>query len=704
MESRWSDREAREYVDRFAPRWGEELALRVYTSRLIGRDPDLVMHGGGNTSLKGTVRTLVGDEVEALFVKGSGWDLDSIEPPGLPAVDLAHLRRLRALGELSDEEMVNQLRTHLFDAGAPNPSVETLLHAFLPHRFIDHTHADVALVLTNQPRTEAEGMVRDSFGPRWGIVPYIMPGFALAKLAAEVFERDPGVEGLVLLNHGLFTFADDPRTAYERMIAGVDRAEKFVARQAKKGATVAVPGEAAASLATLAPVLRGALAEPGGGDTPGDRVWRRWVVEHRASDPVLRALGRDDAGALAARGPLTPDHVIRTKGPHLFLADLPLGDPTALRARLDEAVAGYRAAYDAYFEANRGRARTKVTKLDAYPRVMLVPGVGILAAGRTKKDARIAADIAEHTVVSKALANDVGTYTALSDGDLFDMEYWSLEQAKLGKAKEAPLAGQVALVTGGAGAIGFGICRRLAAAGAHVAVADLDAARVAAAVKDLDPKGAGVAAGIVMDVTDEGSVAAGLAELCRVYGGLDVLVLNAGIAHVAALGAIEPAAFRKVVEVNLIGYFLVLRAAIGVFERQGTGGNVIVNSSKNVFAPGADFGAYSASKAGAHQLGKVAALELAKLGVRVNMVNADAVFGDASRPSGLWQEVGPSRARSRGLDPKDLQAFYRERNLLRATVTADHVGNAVVFFASNQTPTTGATLPVDGGVADAFPR
>src|SRR5579884_733326 len=228
MESRWSDREAAEYVERFAPTWGEDLALRVYTSRLIGRDPDLVMHGGGNTSLKGTVTTLLGDRVEALFVKGSGWDLDSIEPPGLPAVDLAHLRRLRTLPALSDEEMVNQLRTHLFDASAPNPSVETLLHAFLPHRFIDHTHADVALVLTNQPRGEGEAMVREAFGPRWAIVPYVMPGFALAKLAAEVFERDPTVEGLVLMNHGLFTFADDARTAYERMIAGVDRAERFV--------------------------------------------------------------------------------------------------------------------------------------------------------------------------------------------------------------------------------------------------------------------------------------------------------------------------------------------------------------------------------------------------------------------------------------------------------------------------------------------
>src|SRR5262252_763983 len=286
MENRWNDPEARQFVDRLAEKWGEQLALRVYTSRLIGRDPDLVMHGGGNTSLKGAVKPLVGDEVEALFIKGSGWDLDAIEPPGLPAVDLAHLRRLRALASLSDEEMVNQLRTHLFDAGAPNPSVETLLHAFLPHRFIDHTHADVALVVTNQPVDESAALVAEAFGPRWAIVPYIMPGFALAKLAAEVFERDPGVEGLVLLNHGLFTFADDARTAYDRMIAGVDRAEKLVAQRRKDAAraTVAVGielADAERAAARLAPILRAALAEPTG---DGDRPWRRWVLEYRASE------------------------------------------------------------------------------------------------------------------------------------------------------------------------------------------------------------------------------------------------------------------------------------------------------------------------------------------------------------------------------------------------------------------------------------
>jgi rhamnose utilization protein RhaD (predicted bifunctional aldolase and dehydrogenase) len=560
MESRWSDGEAAEYVERIAPRFGEAMALRVYTSRLIGRDPDLVMHGGGNTSLKGTVTTLTGEPVETLFVKGSGWELDAIEPPGLPAVRLEALRRLRALGALSDEEMVNQLRTNLFDAAAPNPSVETLLHAFLPHRFIDHTHADIALVLTNQPRAEAEAMVRDAFGARWAVVPYIMPGFALAKLAAEVYERDPSVEGLVLLNHGLFTFADDARTAYDRMIAGVDRAERFVRARTRppgpRGTGVGLPAAEGAA-GRLAPILRGVLAAPSG---DADRPWRRVVLDHRATEETLALLAAPDAAELAGANPLTPDHVIRTKGPALFLpGPLPLDDDAALRERLASAVTAYRSAYDAYFERYRGRARTKVRKLDATPRVILVPGVGVFTAGPTKRDARIAADIAEHTLRAKRLANGIGRYQALDDADLFDMEYWSLEQAKLGTAKEPVLAGQVALVTGAAGAIGFAVCRKLVEAGAHVVASDRTSDLAQKAAYELDPKGRGVAAALVMDVTDEASVAAGMSTMARMYGGLDVLVLNAGIAHVSPIAETDPAAFRRVVDVNLVGYFLVLR-------------------------------------------------------------------------------------------------------------------------------------------------
>ncbi|MFL5311009.1 MAG: bifunctional aldolase/short-chain dehydrogenase [Myxococcales bacterium] len=704
MKSRWSDGEAREFSHRYGAQWGEALAVRVYTSRLIGKDADLVMHGGGNTSVKTTKRTLLGDEVEALCVKGSGWDLDSIEPPGFPALDLAYLRRLRKLEALSDEEMVNQLRTHLFDASAPNPSVETLLHAFLPHTFIDHTHADAILALTNQP--DGAELIRKALGNDVVIVPYVMPGFRLAKLAAEMFEGMPAANGMVLLKHGLFTFASDARESYERTIEYVDRAETFLRKRGRPNAAARPPGSdaaaAAARMARVGPILRGLLAARGAGP---DQPVRRVVLEHRATDDLLALIAAPGCASLAARGPLTPDHVIRTKPKPLFLADPALDDPEALREQLSRAIDAYRAAYDAYF-AEQVRAKgVSRTKLDPDPRVLLVPGVGIVCAGRTRTDASIAADISEHTLRIKDAAEALGRYEPLDDSDLFDMEYWSLEQAKLGKETEKPLARQVALVTGAAGAIGVGICAELARSGAHVVLTDVDAdALERARTKLAQIAGGSACAAVRMDVTDEASVEAAFDQACRTFGGVDVVVANAGIAHVSALAETEAPQFRRVMDVNLVGYFLTLRAAARVLRAQGTGGNVIVNASKNVFAPGADFGAYSASKAAGHQLGKVAAIELAPLGVRVNMINADAVFAEGDTPSGLWREIGPDRARSRGLAPEKLQQFYRDRNLLHAEVTGAQVGRAVVFFASNQTPTTGATLPVDGGIAAAFPR
>src|SRR5882672_11085223 len=632
MKSRWSDDEARQFCERYAPRWGEPLAMRVYTSRLIGADPDLVMHGGGNTSVKIVKENLLGDRVEVLCVKGSGWDLDSIEPPGFPALDLAYLRRLRKLEALSDEEMVNQLRTHLFDAGAPNPSVETLLHAFLPHAFIDHTHADAILALTNQP--DGADLIRKALGNDVVIVPYVMPGFRLAKLAAEMFEGMPDAHGMVLLKHGLFTFAADAHESYERTIEHVDRAETFLRKRSRSKPAVRPSGSGAAAAARMSrvgPILRGLLAARGAGP---DQAVRRVVLEHRATDDLLALIAAPECASLAARGPLTPDHVIRTKPRPLFVPDPALEDPEALRAQLAKAIDGYRAAYDAYFaEQVRAKGVTR-TKLDPDPRVLLIPGVGIVCAGKTRKDAAIAADISEHTLRIKADAE-------------------ALERAR---AKVAQIAG------------------------------------------------ASACAAVRMDVTDEASVDAAFDHACHIFGGVDVVVANAGIAQVSALADTDARQFRKVMDVNLVGYFLTLRAAARVLRAQGTGGNVIVNASKNVFAPGADFGAYSASKAAGHQLGKVAAIELAPLGVRVNMINADAVFGETDTPSGLWRDIGPDRARSRGLPPEKLQEFYRERNLLHAEVTGAHVGRAVVFFASNQTPTTGATLPVDGGIAAAFPR
>jgi rhamnose utilization protein RhaD (predicted bifunctional aldolase and dehydrogenase)/NAD(P)-dependent dehydrogenase (short-subunit alcohol dehydrogenase family) len=696
MENRYHARDAQAFVEQF-PQVPPELALRVYTSRLLGRESDLVLHGGGNTSVKATIGNVLGEKVEVLYIKGSGWDLAAIEPPGFPALDLAYLRKLRRLEALSDEEMVNQFRTHLLDASSPNPSIETLVHAFLPAKFIDHTHADAVVTLTHQP--DAANLVREAMGPNIGILPFIMPGFPLAKAMAELIERQPSLECIVLMHHGLFTFGDDARTAYERMIDYVSRAEAFLAKAVKAaGARTAAQGVAAPEV--VLPLLRGALAFP---DKEGGNT--HLALELRQSEDLLAALARPDAGKLFVSGVLTPDHVIRTKNLPLFVSLAGAERDEEIGRRIREAVSAYEQAYDAYFHRQAAARSARLVKLDGRPRVVFIPGLGLVAAGSSPKAAVIAADIAEHTLRAKLSGAALGPYVDLEEGHIFDMEYWSLEQAKLGKGARPLLRGRIAMVTGGAGAIGAGIGRQLLAAGARVVLCDINEERLQRVVSKLAARfGAEMVLPLVMDVADAGSVRDGLAAIVRKTGGLDVLVPNAGIAKVATLADMEETDLRKVMDVNFMGVFQVVKAAIPIFQRQNIGGQVIINSSKNVFDPGAAFGAYSASKAAAHQLGKIAALELASLGVRVNMINADAIFEDGDIPSGLWEVVGPDRMRARNLDPTGLREYYRQRNLLKTTVTADHVGKAVVFFASGQTPTTGATLPVDGGVPAAFPR
>ena len=694
MQSRWNDREAEEFVARFESPHGRDLALRTYTSRLIGADTSLVLHGGGNTSVKTVVHDIVGRPVDVLCIKGSGWDLATIEPQGHPAVDLAPLLDLRSLESLTDEEMVNQLRTRLLRADAPTPSVETLLHAFLPHKFVDHTHADAILELTDQP--DGEARVRELFGDQVAILDWIMPGFPLAKAVADACESAPGAVGVVLLKHGIFSFGETARQSYERMIELVDKAEKAV--EAGVAGRVPPPSDVDLSqirsvAAELLPALRGAVA------IPSDNGLRRMIATHRGAADLIAAVDRPDAVALFARGPLTPDHVIRTKGPYLVLEEEQARDPEAVRS----AVAEYAQSYRAYFERNNPQHGGGLTMLDPHPRVVLVRGVGIFAFGETKKAADVAADLAEHTLRSKVRAEAIGSYEALEPDEYFEMEYWSLEQAKLGKKRRPQLAGRVALVTGAGGAIGAGICEALLEAGAHVVGTDVDADRLKVVHDRLAAFGSTFST-VVADQTDEAAVRAGLDHCRYTFGGLDVLVPNAGIAHVGRLAEMDPDKFRKVYDVNVGGTLLLLKHASSVFAAQGTGGDVVLQASKNVFAPGAGFGAYSASKAGAHQLGKVAALEFAEMGVRVNMINADAVFGDDAVPSGLWQLVGPDRMRARNLDPGQLRSYYRDRSLLKVEVTPRDVGNAVVFFASGVTPTTGATLPVDAGIPGAFPR
>lgn len=702
MKSLWNDADARDCVRSYGAEHGEDLAMRIYSARLLGSDPGLVLHGGGNVSVKTTARTLLGEDVEVLCVKASGFDLAKTSPAALPALESAPLRRLRGLSELSDLGMVGQLRRSMLDPLGPDASVETLLHAFLADKFVDHTHADAVLELTNQP--DGEALVREALGDAVAVLPWVMPGLGLAQAVAEAREQMPSCEGVVVLNHGLFTFGPDARTSYERMIALVDRAERFVAGRVGGQPAMLVANDVppVAQLedraAEAIPVVRGGIAAQAEGRL-GPK-WRRVVAAWRA-DPELAAFSMHPAAAeVATRGLLTPDHVIRTKGAYLHLSAEQAGDAELCRS----AVGSFARDSVARYEAHCQRFGVEPEMADPGPRVVVVEGVGVVGFGDDARGAGIALDIAEHTLRSMARAEAVGRYQPLDAAGVSEMEYWSLEQAKV-RREPKRLAGQVGLVTGAGGAIGHGIAEALLHAGCAVVLTDLDAARLETArgkLAALDPSTRVHA--VPGDVTDADDVARIFRACCLAFGGVDIVVPNAGIAHVSSLAEMDPAAFRKVVEVNLTGTLLVMKEAAKVFAAQRTGGAVVVQSSKNVFDPGAGFGAYSASKAGVHQLGKIAALELAPVGVRVNMVNADAVFGDEAIKSGLWEEVGPDRMRARGLDPEGLKAYYRDRSLLKTSVLPAHVGEAVVFFASADTPTTGATLPVDGGIPGAFPR
>jgi rhamnose utilization protein RhaD (predicted bifunctional aldolase and dehydrogenase)/NAD(P)-dependent dehydrogenase (short-subunit alcohol dehydrogenase family) len=665
MQSRWSDNEANALTTQYARQGiGVDLALRVYTSRLLGQDSRLVLHGGGNTSVKTRAHDLSGDETDVLCVKGSGWDMGNIEPPGLPAVRMAPLLKLRSRETLSDEDMVQHQRAYLLDPGAPNPSVETLLHAFLPHKFIDHTHSTAVLSLADQPNSPA--LCAEIYGRRMGQVPYIMPGFALAKKAAEVFEQDPSVEGLILLKHGIFTFGETAREAYERMIEMVSLAEARLARERTSVfLPAALPAETA-PLASVAPILRGACSMAEGDD------WRRMILDFRTSPAILNYVNGADVARYATQGVVTPDHTIRTKNYPLIAPTVADGFREAAWAAADRFVADYRA----YFSRNNAGQATPKTMLDPLPRVILAPGLGLFGLGRSKKDAAIAADIAENTVATITDAEAIGRFEALPESDLFDMEYWSLEQAKLGAAKEKPLAGQIAVVTGGAGAIGAATARLFRENGAEVAVLDLDPGK---------PDG-GIL-GVACDVTDATSIKAAFDRVVETFGGVDIVISNAGAAWTGTIGAVDEAILRQSFELNFFAHQRVAQSAVGIMLAQGTGGCLLFNVSKQAVNPGPDFGPYGLPKAATLFLARQYAVDYGAHGIRSNAVNADRI-----RSGVLTPEMIAQRSTARGLTEAD----YMGGNLLGREVTAKDVAQAFLHQALSLKTTAGVTT-VDGG-------
>ncbi|HEX8789687.1 MAG TPA: bifunctional aldolase/short-chain dehydrogenase [Polyangiaceae bacterium] len=690
MESRYDPEAAAALAESLAGKVSEALALRTYTARLVGADAALVLHGGGNTSVKDTATTVLGETVDVLCIKGSGWDLATIEPQGHPAVRLDALRALRKLDRLSDEAMVAAIRSNLLDPSAPNPSIETLLHAWIPARFVDHTHADAILALADQP--DARKILTQLFGKGLVFVPYVMPGFALAKRCAEAFDEVAAhaqPELVVLEKHGLITWGDTAKESYERTIDAVSRAELYAADRSK---TVAITGgeRVDAPETVVLPRLRGVLAKMAN-DTPE----RGPIVRTRATHAVLSFLERPDAGELVARGCVTPDHVIRTKPTALFVPRPSFGEPEKLSSQLESAVADYARKYDAYFEEQSRAKQVKKTKLDPWPRVVLLPGFGACAIADTAREADVALDIYEHTIDVMTVAAEVGRYEPCSRADLFDLEYWSLEQAKLGKKSSAPLSRCIAIVTGAASGIGLATADALLAAGAHVAVLDQDFDSLVSAVEKLAKGRRDRVLMVVADVRDESAVKAAIARTVSAWGGVDLVVSNAGNAPEGRLETTEgETLLRDSMELNCLAHGRVARAAVEAMTAQGRGGCLLFNASKAAFNPGPGFGPYAVAKSALVALMRQLAIDLGAHGIRSNAVNADRIR------TGLFAGgVVESRAKARGLTVAD----YFRANLLAREVRAEDVADAFVYLAHARA-TTGCVLTVDGGNAAAFPR
>ena len=651
MKSLWSDAEAAQFSGPLGP--------RVYTSRLLGRDKSLVLHGGGNTSVKMREKNLFGEEEDILYVKGSGWDLETIEAPGFTPVSLGYVKRLAQLPSLSDPQMVNELNTHTLRAGAPSPSVETILHAILPHTYVDHTHADAVLSVSNAP--DGEKRVREIYGDRVVVIPYIMAGFDLAAYCAREFPKQAGKNtiGMVLLSHGIFSFGKDARESYERMIELVSMAEEYLQ---KKGAWRAEPKSGSPTTAKRDEIaaLRRAMSDQAGFPL---------VVRVNDSPKFAGFAQRPDLEKLSQQGPATPDHVIRTK-------PFPM---------LGRDVSAYAKRYGEYFQRFSSSAKEKKTMLDAAPRMALDPALGFVAAGRTAKDTAIVEELYDHTIDVILRAEALGGWRALDQKHTFDIEYWDLEQAKLKKAGSPPaFAGEVAVVTGAASGIGKACVESFLKRGAAVVALDRNPA-VESQWKRAD------VLGVVCDLTDPRAIDRALDAAVKRFGGVDMLVLNAGIFPSSSpIQSIAPESWRSAMTVNVEANLLVMQACHPLLKLAPRGGRIVVIGSKNVPAPGPGAAAYSASKAALNQLARVAALEWSKDGIRINSLHPNQVFDTA-----LWtEEVLASRAKAYNMTIEQ----YKRNNLLKAEVSSKDVAElAAEMCGALFAKTTAAQVPVDGG-------
>ena len=652
MKNLWSDTESDKFKD--------DLALRVYTSRLLGQDPSLVLHGGGNTSVKITKTNLVGSKEEILYVKGSGWDLVSIEQEGFSPVRMAHMLNLSKLKSLSDPQMVNELKTQLTNATSPTPSVETILHAILPFKYVDHTHADAVVTISNT--SNGEERIREIYGNRVVIVPYVMPGFDLAKEVGRLFSEmaSDETEGIVLLNHGIFSFGSTARKSYDRMIDLVNLAEQYLVSQNAWDNEEPLTNVKSKKIRNDVSQLRQRISSATGNPV---------LLNLTNSQLGTSFSNRDDVEIIATRGPLTPDHVIRTKR-------IPM---------IGRNVEKYVKEYISYFNTHKTKAKQKKTMLDPAPRVILDKEFGLCAVGKNMSEIGIISDIYEHTMESILKSEKLGGFQALSASDIFNLEYWDLEQAKLHKnTNSLEFQGEAVLITGAASGIGKSCVESFLNRGAAVVGIDIDPS-IETNYKLQDYLG------LVCDVTDENAIDEVLEKSVCHFGGLDMIVLNAGIFPEAkTISQVSMKEWNKVFSINLNSNLNLLREVYPLLKVAPNKGRVVIIGSKNVPAPGPGAGAYSASKAALNQLMRVLSMEWGSDGIRLNALHPNAVFD-----TGMWtDEVLKSRAEHYGLTIES----YKTNNILGVEVHSIDVSElAAELCGSLFSKTTAAQIPIDGG-------
>ncbi|MDD2860056.1 MAG: bifunctional aldolase/short-chain dehydrogenase [Acidiphilium sp.] len=688
-------------TDQRCPTWaasqppaGEGLVALAHRSRLLGADRRIVNIFGGNTSVKSIERDHLGRATPVLWVKASGSDLASIEPKHFAGLRLDDIEPLFTRPTMSDEDMTAYLDRCAFEPGRPRQSIETLLHAFTPAPHVDHTHPDAIIALACSPNGEA--LIRQLFGNRAAFVPYIRPGFDLSKQIGSAVRNNPSLECVVMGKHGLVTWGDTAEACYASTLRIIGEAEAFLAEKASLspfGATTITRASAAERdtlLTQVLPVIRGAISHE-----------RAMILTVDCSDDVLDFITSAQCAALAMRGAACPDHLVHTKRVPLLLDWQPDQGADALITAATAGIACFVSDYRDYFQSH---AQPGDTMGAPWPRIVLIPGVGMVTTGPDAFAAEVSRQLYRRAIAVMRHADVVGGFETLDAAESFAIEYWPLELYKLSlKPPPKPLDGHVALITGAASGIGRAAAARLARDGAHVVIADRNAegsAEVAAALTARH--GFHRAIATPMDVTSEAAVDAAFTAATLAYGGVDIVVNNAGISKSDPIEATSLADWQLMFDILATGYFLVARAAFRVLRRQACGGALVFVASKNAVAAGRNAGAYSAAKAAELHLARCLAEEGGSAGIRVNTVLPDAVLSGSSIWNSSWRA---DRAATYGIAETELEAHYRARTTLKVNVLPDDVAEAIAFFASAASlKTTGGVLTVDGGVPVAYVR